>query len=74
MAKAKVRVPQKDGEITVRYGAREPHTYRVTDHLVTVDEADVLEFVGAVPDSKPADDTAREAVDTTPAGAVTGTG
>lgn len=35
-----ITVPQKDGEIVARRGGAEPVTYKVTNHAVSVDEAD----------------------------------
>lgn len=46
---AKVRVPQKDGEITFSRQGDEPRTYRVTDGEVTVAQADLDRFLRAIP-------------------------
>lgn len=44
----KVNVPQKDGEITIRHGFREPVTYKVTDGTTTVKESDLPKFLAVV--------------------------
>lgn len=48
---AKATVPQKDGEILITRGG-EVTRYKVTDHEVTVKEADLDEFLDLVPESK----------------------
>lgn len=48
-----IRVPQKDGNITVRSGGKEPVTRSVSDHIVKVGDADVDEFLAVVPGSSP---------------------
>lgn len=54
MSKTKITVPQKDGEIVVRRAGSEPVTYKVTDHSVSVDEADAEWFAAQFDGSKPA--------------------
>lgn len=48
MGTQKVKVPQKDGEISVSIGGNEPTRYRVTDGEVSVKEEDVDRFVAAI--------------------------
>lgn len=52
MSKVQVRVPQADGEIVVSVGGREPTTYKVTDHQVTVEEPDVDRLLSQIDGSK----------------------
>lgn len=54
MSKTKITVPQADGEIVVRRGgAGDPVTYKVSDHTVTVDEADAGWFAAQFDGSTP---------------------
>lgn len=48
MPNAKVKVPQKDGEIVVRHGNNEPVTYRVSDGEVSVKSEDLAHFIAVV--------------------------
>lgn len=48
---ARVRVPQADGEITVTRG-NDRHTYRVSDHEVTVATDRLEHFLRSVAGSK----------------------
>ena len=54
MSKTTITVPQKDGDIIVRRGGAEPATYKVTDHSVSVDEADAEWFAANVDGAKQA--------------------
>lgn len=45
---AKVKVPQTDGEIVVRYDGRDPVKYTVSGGNVNVDDADLPRFLAAV--------------------------
>lgn len=60
----KVRVPQSEGDITIAANGDEPRTYKVTDGTVTVAEADLPTFLGAVEGSsveaKTASSTSKE--------------
>ena len=45
----RVRVPQKDGEITISRSGEEPVTRHVTDHEVQVAQADLEQFLRVIP-------------------------
>jgi hypothetical protein len=52
-----VKVPQKDGTITIRRGLLPPKTYKVDDHIVKVTNSDLEHFLRAVVDAKEVKDT-----------------
>jgi hypothetical protein len=43
-----VKVPQKDGSITIRRGGEEPVTRHVSDHIVKVGDEDLEHFLANV--------------------------
>lgn len=47
-----VRVPQKEGEIRIAVAGDEPRTYKVSDHTVTVNNADLDHFLVTIEGSK----------------------